>query len=335
MASGKRSCRGCIFYNSETGICFRYGIRIANPDDPFCAKLEGGRSSSLVPASGSVNYDSPPRGVTVSSSRVQAPRARSSMSVRRTQALKKDLMEIGLEPTGIAGLDEILGGGFIRGKTYLVAGETGTGKTLFSIQFLLTGVQLNEPGVYLAIDEPSSHVIEGIRRFGWDVRPLIRKKMLQFLDMKEHFDKIYLKGGRIKIEPRYVAENILEHVERINAKRLVIDPIAPLMYTSQADVLWVREYLRELIFTLERKGDVTTVMTSEVPTGSTSFSRFGVEEFLATGIIVLALQELKGKVVRIMYIRKMRWSPVPPSKYIFRIEPGRGLILEGPLNVQY
>jgi len=335
LAYRPRSCKGCIFYNPETGICFRYGIRISDPEKPFCAELSverGSSSNERLPSQNSpqTQVSSPARLRSLTSSRTTTLRG-----VKPSLEKQRLAIESGLEPTGVIGLDEIIGGGFIRGKTYLVAGETGTGKTLFSIQFLITGVRFNEPGVYLAIDEPSSHVIEGVRRFGWDVRPLIKKRMLQFLDMKEHFEKVYLKGGRTKIEPRYVAESILEYVERIDAKRLVIDPIAPLMYSSHADVLWVREYLRELIFTLERKGDITTIMTSEVPTGSTSYSRFGVEEFLATGIIVLGLEEIKGRVVRTLFIRKMRWSPVQPSKYVFRIEPGRGIIIEGPLESVY
>jgi circadian clock protein KaiC len=233
--------------------------------------------------------------------------------------------------TGIPELDAALGGGFIKGKTYLVAGETGAGKTIFSIQFLLTGaLQYGEPGVYVAVDEPTEQLLKGLKRFGWDVTELVRRRMLSFLDMRPHFSKIYLREERRKIEPRFVIEGILNHVKKVKAKRLVIDPIAPLIYGgSQEDVLYVREFLRELVFAIERIGTVTTVMTSEVPTGSRLLSRFGVEEFLASGILVLGLEEIEGNVVRVLYVRKARWAPAKPVKFVFDIEPGRGIVIKG------
>lgn len=234
--------------------------------------------------------------------------------------------------TGIDGLDDILGGGFLRGKTYLIAGETGAGKTIFSLQFLIHGALNGEPGVYLAIDEPTEHLLRGIRRFGWDiVDKLVKEKKLLFLDMRPHFSKVYSRDEKQRIEPKFLINQILRNVDRVKAKRLVIDPIAPLMYGSDnEDVLYAREFLREMVFELENHRDITTIMTSEIPTGSKRLSRFGVEEFLATGIIMLGLEEIKGKIFRVMFIRKARWSPVKPSKYIFEIVPAKGIVLKGP-----
>ncbi len=236
-------------------------------------------------------------------------------------------------PTGIPELDEALGGGFIRGKTYLVAGETGSGKTIFSIQYLLYGAMNGEPGVYIAIDEPTEQLTRGLKRFGWDVTELVREGKLLFLDMRTHFSKVYLHDERRRIEPRFVIESILRNVKKIKAKRLVIDPIAPLIYGgTPSDILYAREFLREMVFAIERQGNITTIMTSEIPTGSRQLSRFGVEEFLATGIIVLSLEEINGRVERILYIRKARWAPVRPAKYIFEIETGKGIVIKGPLT---
>ncbi|RLF05742.1 MAG: recombinase RecA [Thermoprotei archaeon] len=237
-------------------------------------------------------------------------------------------------PTGIRELDEALGGGFIRGKTYLVAGETGAGKTIFSLQFLLTGaVYYDEPGVYVAIDEPADQLLRGLRRFGWDVTPLIKEGKLVFLDMRTHFSKIYMRDERRKIEPKYVIESILKAAKKARAKRLVIDPVAPLIYGGTPDdVLYVREFLREMVFAIERVGSLTTVMTSEIPTGSKKLSRFGVEEFLASGIIVLGMEEVKGEILRVMYVRKARWAPAKPVKFVFDIEPGRGIVIKGLLK---
>lgn len=246
--------------------------------------------------------------------------------------VEKAILERDYTSTGIPFLDQILGGGFLRGKTYLIAGETGCGKTIFSMQFLIAGALKGEPGVYIAIDEPTKQLLNGLKKFGWDVSKIIADGKLLFLDMRTHFSKIYLRDERKKIEPKYIIESILKAAKKIKAKRLVIDPIAPLIYGGKSDdVLYAREFLREMVFALERVGELTTVMTSEIPTGSTQLSRFGVEEFLASGIIVLSIQEINGNIERIMYIRKARWAPVKPSKYVFEILPGRGIVIKASL----
>lgn len=247
--------------------------------------------------------------------------------------VEKAIIERDYASTGIPLLDQILGGGFLRGKTYLVAGETGCGKTIFSMQFLIAGALKGEPGVYIAIDEPTKQLLNGLKKFGWDVSKIVSEGKLLFLDMRTHFSKIYLRDERKKIEPKYIIESILKAAKKIKARRLVIDPIAPLIYGGKSeDVLYAREFLREMVFALERVGELTTVMTSEIPTGSTQLSRFGVEEFLASGIIVLSIQEINGSIERIMYIRKARWAPVKPSKYVFEILPGRGIVIKASLT---
>jgi len=303
MAETKR-CETCIYYLKSINYCLKLMSIVNDPGAPPCMAPE-------------------------KEAEVGIEKLKTPMSLlEEAPSYKLDLDSVA--PTGIKGLDTVLGGGFLRGKTYLVAGETGAGKTIFSMQFLITGALNGEPGVYLAIDEPAEHVLKGLRRFGWGiVDDLIKRKKLLFLDMRTHFSKIYLKDERRKIEPRFVIEQILKNVERVNAKRLVIDPIAPLIYGWDVDVLYTREFLREMVFALEKRGSITTIMTSEVPTGSNRLSRFGVEEFLATGILVLGLEEIKGSIHRVLYVRKARWAPVKPQKYIFEIVPAKGIVIIG------
>ncbi|HDJ89491.1 MAG TPA: recombinase RecA [Thermoprotei archaeon] len=299
-----KKCYDCPFYSPQTSYCLKLFTFVKNPDEPPCITVKK--------TSDSFSY-------------------KKSFEMM-SEPISPPIEDLSYVPTGIPGLDELLHGGFLRGKTYLIAGETGAGKTIFSLQFLIYGALNNEPGIYLAIDEPTEHLLKGMKRFGWDVYDLIREGRLRFLDMRTHFSKIYLKDERGKIEPRFVIDIILKNIRRINARRLVIDPIAPLMYGNPENVLYAREFLREMVFSLERLGNVTTIMTSEIPTGSNQYSRFGVEEFLASGIIILKLKEIKGRIYRVLYIRKARWAPVRPGKYVFRIESGKGIIIKGPLE---
>ncbi len=244
-------------------------------------------------------------------------------------------------PTGIQFLDSYLGGGLKRGEVYLIAGEAGTGKTIFSLTFLKTGAEYyNEVGMYISVDEPSEDVKMGVREaLGWDLDSLERSGRLIMMDFKTYF-RIYAREERLTIDPRDLAKVIIEHVKKYDVRRLVIDPIAPLVIMSHQDVIWVREYLRELVFQLKRLKDVTTILTSEIPTGEESkLSRFGVEEYLAGGVIMLSLKELNlgdslPCLARIMFIRKMRWMPVRPIKLIYEIMSPYGIFVIGPLNDQ-
>lgn len=228
--------------------------------------------------------------------------------------------------TGIEGLDKLIGGGIIKGRTYLVAGETGTGKTIFALNYLLHGASKGEGGVYLLVDEEYESFIEGARAFGWDLQPLIEQGLLSIVTLLPDFvEKVRNKPVETIVDS--IVDNLREEVYRINASRLVIDPIAPLV-VGEESVVKMREYVRSLLVNIERKIRATTLVTSEVPTGTVQLSRFGVEEFLATGVLVLSLRNIGGRYSRTIWIRKMRWRPADPSVYEFDIVPGKGIVVK-------
>lgn len=355
----KKTCTACLYYIKSKRHCLLLNRRVDDPGNPLCVVREKPRREVA---------EAPPPAPAVSAPRVEpgpvdvVRRPSNPVGVQRVEeappAPVANVAVVGggqaayasvepapppvvaprvvsrdYAPTGIPRLDDILGGGFLRGKTYLVAGETGCGKTIFSLQFLIYGALNGEPGVYIAIDEPTTQLLRGLKNFGWDVSELISDGKLLFLDMRAHFSKIYLRDERRRIEPKYVIESILNATKKVRAKRLVIDPIAPLIYGGKKeDVLYAREFLREMVFALERIGELTTILTSEIPTGSRQLSRFGVEEFLATGIIMLSVEEINGEIERVMYVRKARWAPVKPSKYVFDIVQGQGIIIKAPFS---
>ncbi len=71
--------------------------------------------------------------------------------------------------TGVPGLDEMLEGGLIAGRSYIVSGTSGTGKTILSMQFLLEGTQKGERVIYVALDEPPNEVRSNMEALGWDI----------------------------------------------------------------------------------------------------------------------------------------------------------------------
>ncbi|RLF09824.1 MAG: recombinase RecA [Thermoprotei archaeon] len=232
-------------------------------------------------------------------------------------------------PTGIPGLDELIEGGVLKGRTHLIAGETGTCKTIMSLQFLLNGIKRGEHGIYMAIDEDSESVIRGAEGFGWDLGSEIERGNLSITQIVPGFAE-KLRKKYIEAAVGSVIVGIKQEMQRIGATRLVIDPIAPLL-TKEEDLPFTREYIRELVLAIERELGCTTFIVSEVPTGSNSLSRFGVEEFLASGIITLGLLRRGDHVYRTLCIRKMRWTAVDPVLYKFRVEKGLGIVVEGPI----
>jgi len=228
-------------------------------------------------------------------------------------------------PTGVVNFDRLISGGFMRGKTYLVAGETGTGKTLFSLKYLLAGVQNGEPGVYIPFDETIEGTIEGALTLGWDLMEPIRAGLLEILDVRPFFAEV--------VREKFMAETVKQittelkrHVDRIHAKRLVVDPVAPLL-GEVVDISWTRDYIRAFISAIERFIGTTTIVTSEIPTGSPTLSRFGVEEFLSAGIIALQIQGLEHFNVRTVTVRKMRWTKIDLTPYVYDIRPIDGIVI--------
>jgi len=233
--------------------------------------------------------------------------------------------------TGTPSLDELIEGGFEEGKTYLIAGETGTGKTIFSLQYLLHGIKLGEPGVYVTVDERPERLINDVLKFGWNLKTPIQEGTLSIPPLIEYFaQKVW--GKEVSDIIGSIVDALTEECERVGAERLVIDPVAPLVATHTHELAWTREYIRSLIFEIENKLGTTTIVTSEVPTGEPTLSRFGVEEFLASGIIVLGLMRMGNRIIRTMYIRKMRWTKIQPAIYEVEIIRAKGIVIKRLLS---
>lgn len=227
--------------------------------------------------------------------------------------------------TGIEGFDKLVNGGLPKGRSYLVSGEPGTGKSIFLLQFLLEGIKKGEKGIYISIDEKPEHIIQDSFQLGWDLKPFLENGQLQIIDVTSYFSSIkHGDGSSIKVDN--IVKDILGYVRKSNAQRLAIDPIAPLIFTDYQypDVV---EYIRTLIFSIEDNVNCTTLLTSYIPVGSEKVSSFGIEEFAASGIIVLKLKNINNKTVRTLSVRKIRGTRIELSEYNFEILEKRGITL--------
>ena len=208
--------------------------------------------------------------------------------------------------TGVDMLDAIVNGGFRQGKSYLISGESGTGKTAFGLQFMQKGFELGEAGVYVTADEQPGDIIDDAQSFGFSFEEGIAENQVMLLDYSSHFDS--LREHDKEIDVNKIVGDLNKYVKQIGAKRLVIDPIAPFVVKDER--MWeIRSYIRSLFYSLESLG-CTTVITSAIPIGSNRLILFGVEEFYASGVVILQIEELDKLVYkRTLLVRKMRGSP--------------------------
>ncbi len=209
--------------------------------------------------------------------------------------------------TGILGLDEMLHGGIPERSVVLLSGGPGGGKTILCSQFINYGVVNGEPGVYLTMEEDPKSLIANMKVFGWDLgQPGVELSKISLYN----FDT--------------VKETVQSLVEKVDAKRLVIDPITHfgLFFDRPMEI---RRSLIELI-TLIKKIGVTTILTAEIPVGSKGISTYKVEEFVSDGVIVLHDLEKEGSRMRAIEVLKMRGSDHEKSLCPFNIT-SKGIVV--------
>jgi len=212
--------------------------------------------------------------------------------------------------TGAKGLDEMLGGGLPVGRSVLVCGGPGSGKTIFGIQFLYNGaVEYGEPGLYVSLDESPSHLKEDMYSFGWDLEDLERQKKLMIVDASPiRAIPGQVKIGNLNIGKRdfsmlSLIEIIKSRVKEIDAKRVVIDPITTFS-VQYPDAYERRTAILDLIQTITNLG-TTNLMISELR--ATALERqINAEEFLLHGVVVFHTISQNGEIIRAVQIEKMR-----------------------------
>lgn len=200
----------------------------------------------------------------------------------------------GRVPTGVDGLDTLIEGGFLRGDVVLVAGGSGSGKTIFSTQFIYNGaIQYGEKGVYATFEEDAKTLKRNMLRFGFDLEKLEQEGAIKVIDLET------LKGGGLSANLEY----ILGTLNKIDGKRLVIDSLTAFLSACTEGLEY--RMLMHLIYRMLKIRGITTIMTCSVPKGAKTLG-LGIEEFIADSVIFLENSidnlELKTKFL----IQKMR-----------------------------
>lgn len=230
--------------------------------------------------------------------------------------------------TGIEGLDELISGGFPRGRVILVLGGPGTGKTILAAQFLYKGItQYGENAIFVSLDESKEHFYSEMLKFGWDFKKAEEEGKFFFLDatrlsriaiLKERMMKeetTSLRGKELQIDR--LMEELQIKIQQIGAKRVVLDTLASLFYRF-LDPIERRTAGVDLIESLSDI-NVTTIVTTEL-------SYLGLErnlmdeEFLVHGVVMMQTLFHRGTTTRALQIEKMRGANINPNLVPYTID---------------
>jgi len=209
-------------------------------------------------------------------------------------------------PSGIPGLDKLMEGGFVKGSTNLISGAAGTGKTIFCAQFIWEGLKQGEKCMFITLEERPEDILGDVKRFGWNFEKYMEDKKL-YLTYQDPF------------QITDITSPLLDEIKQKDIQRVAIDSTAVFgMYYKES--FEIRKQLFKLLNGLKDIG-VTSLLTSELPEESTTLAKFGVEEFIVDGVIILHFLGIGERNYHSLQIRKMRRTD--HQKDVYPMEIGK------------
>ena len=231
--------------------------------------------------------------------------------------------------TGIQGFDEITDGGLPRGRTTLVMGGPGCGKTVFALQSLVNSAHLHkESSIFVAFEESTKQIVANAATFGWDLPSLVKKKLF-FLDAR--LSPEVVKSGEFDLIGML---NVLHaKATEIHATRIVFDGIDVLLgllddpAEERRELYRIREWLAQT--------ELTGIITQKTG-GNEADHRYGFLQFMVDCVVVLRHQVQDGSAFRNLRVMKYRGSGFSGDEFpISLTTEGMQLTNRGPKELKY
>ncbi len=231
-------------------------------------------------------------------------------------------------PTGIPGLDEMLGGGFPQGRVLLVLGEPGAGKTILCSQFLANGIsKFGENGLFVSMEEGKSYYAREMALFGWDFAAAEKEGKFTFVDASP----IRAIPGEVKVGKLTIGrqdfslisliEVIRNNAKTIDARRIVVDPVSLLLF-QYTDETQRRKALLDLVEALSETG-ATCLLASELGRVGLKGRTLQIEEYLVHGVVMM--QTTGAGRTRIIQVEKMRETSIDRQARPYTITESKGI----------
>ncbi|HUP91819.1 MAG TPA: circadian clock protein KaiC [Solimonas sp.] len=219
-------------------------------------------------------------------------------------------------PTGIAGFDEITGGGLPRSRTTLLVGGSGSGKTIFALQFLVHGAQqCKEPGIFVAFEESSERIAANAATFGWNL-PELRRKKLYFVDAQPVADLV--QSGTFDLSGMLAA--LEAKCREMGVRRIVFDALDVVLALLPDAAARRREVYRLHDWLLAR--GLTGLITAKAggdEASSIGPHQFGFMHFMVDCAVVLNHSVVQGVSQRNLRVQKYRGSSFDENESPFVI----------------
>jgi circadian clock protein KaiC len=211
--------------------------------------------------------------------------------------------------TRVDKLDELLGGGIPTGSSLLVAGVAGTGKTVLGLEFVYRGALAGEKGIVFSFEETDARLRAAARGLGWDFDAQLESGMVKI---------IFIPQPDIQVENHLLM--MQEAITSMGAVRVVIDSFSVFVHKIK-DAQIVRDKIFQLATIVQNSGAVAFFDT-DIPYGSLQMSRFGVEETVVDGVIVLSSTEEGLQRERYIEVYKLRNTAHLKGRHTMTIETG-------------
>ena len=227
-------------------------------------------------------------------------------------------MKITKAPTGIAGLDEMTGGGLPRGRTTLLVGGSGSGKTILALQFLVNGAQQHgEPGIFVAFEETPARIVGNAATFGWKLDEL-QQGQLYFMDAQPAPDLV--QSGTFDLSGMLAA--LGAKADEMGAKRIVFDALDIVLALLSDSAAQRREIYRLHAWLLAHEMTGIVTLKADSDDGGGIGQPFGFMQFMVDCAVILNHTVVLGVSQRNLRVQKYRGSSFDENESPFLI--GRG-----------
>ncbi|MDO8647849.1 MAG: gas vesicle protein GvpD [Candidatus Diapherotrites archaeon] len=234
---------------------------------------------------------------------------------------------------GIQGLDKALNGGIPKGNLVLLSGGAGTGKTTFSLQFLINGALLfGEKGLYISTEQSVQELRKAASTFGWKLEDLEKAGLIRIRYLNILKGDSFLKNIKVEAEDFQPKRIVIDSLTTLTDTMLVTDLKDDIAFSvvqvaetvnpfPRTERMIAKTILYHLIGALRDIDNATVMLTSELLEGEKGLSADAVSEFICDGVIIVALRDLARESVRSVRVRKMRNTAHSIASLLFDMTP--------------